>query len=113
MSSKFSIVLALLGVLGIAACTVREVPYEDEIAAWRTDKDRFMRESSESPVVASERSAFPPLTYFPINQEYRVPASLNVSRVDDILEMSTSTGQKRGCSASARSSSRSRGNRSS
>ena len=29
------IVLALLGVLGIAACTVREVPYEDEIAAWR------------------------------------------------------------------------------
>ena len=95
MSSKFSIVLALLGVLGIAACTVREVPYEDEIAAWRTDKDRFMRESSESPVVASERSAFPPLTYFPINQEYRVPASLNVSRVDDILEMSTSTGQKR------------------
>ena len=95
MSSKFSIVLTLLGVLGIAACTVREVPYEDEIAAWRTDKDRFMRESSESPVVATERSAFPALPYFPINQEYRVPASLNVSRADDILEMSTSTGQKR------------------
>ena len=57
MYSKFSIVLALLGVVGIAACTVREVPYEDEIAAWRTDKDRFMRESSESPVIASERKA--------------------------------------------------------
>ena len=54
-----------------------------------------MRESSESPVVAADRSSFPPLAYYPINQEYRVPASLTVARADDILEMQTSTGQRR------------------
>ncbi len=49
------IALALL--LGLAACEVREVPYEEQIAARRTDIDRFMK-SPESPVVESERAAF-------------------------------------------------------
>jgi uncharacterized protein (DUF1684 family) len=78
-----------------AACTVAEVPYEQEIASWRADKDRFMRESSESPIVEADRAIFPPLAYYPINEEYRVPASLTVARADDILEMQTSTGQRR------------------
>jgi uncharacterized protein len=85
--------LVVLGLLG--ACTAREIPYEDEIAAWRADKDRFMRESPQSPVVAGERATFPDLPYYPINPEYRVPASLTVARADDILEMQTSTGQRR------------------
>ena len=85
--------LVVLGLLG--ACTAREIPYEDEIAAWRADKDRFMRESPQSPVVAAERATFPALPYYPINPEYRVPASLTVARADDILEMQTSTGQRR------------------
>ena len=79
----------------LAACTARVMPYEDEIAAWRTDKDRFMRESPQSPVVAAERGTFPNLPYFPINREYRVPASLTVARAEDILEMQTSTGLRR------------------
>ena len=70
-----------------AACSAAEVPYEQEIASWRADKDQFMRESSESPVVEADRAGFPPLAYYPINEEYRVPASLTVARADDILEM--------------------------
>ena len=54
-----------------------------------------MRESPESPVAATDRATFPALLYFPIDQEYRVPASLSVSRAEDILEMQTSTGQRR------------------
>jgi uncharacterized protein (DUF1684 family) len=87
--------LLLLVLVGLAACTAREIPYEDEIASWRTDKDRFMRESSESPVVPAERASFAPLPYFAINPEYRVPASLQVARNDTILDMPTSTGQRR------------------
>ena len=85
----------MLALLALSACTAREIPYEDEIAAWRADKDRFMRESPESPVSAADRAAFPQLLYFPINPEYRVPASLTVARADDILDMQTSTGQRR------------------
>ena len=88
-------VLACVVMLALSACTAREVPYEDEIASWHADKDRFMRESPDSPVLAPERAAFPPLPYYPINREYRVPASLTVARADDILDMQTSTGQRR------------------
>jgi uncharacterized protein (DUF1684 family) len=92
---KSWVCFAVVMLLGLAGCTAREIPYEQEIANWRADKDRFMRESPESPVIQAERAAFPQLPYFPINSEYRVPASLAVARAEDILEMQTSTGQRR------------------
>jgi uncharacterized protein (DUF1684 family) len=79
----------------MTACSPRERPYPDEIGAWRAERDRFMRESSESPVPAGDRAAFPPLTYFPVDLPYRVPAALQASRGDTELEMATSTGQRR------------------
>jgi uncharacterized protein (DUF1684 family) len=89
------VVYAIVVLFSLAGCTVREIPYEQEIATWRADKDLFMRESPESPVVQADRAAFPQLPYFPINPEYRVPAALTVARSADILDMQTSTGQRR------------------
>jgi uncharacterized protein len=86
---------ALAALVGPAACSAaREVPYEEQIAEWRAEKDRFMR-SAESPVVERDRAAFPELPYFPTNLEYRVPAALRIAPPEDILEMPTSTGQRR------------------
>jgi uncharacterized protein len=91
----WGVAAALAALVGPAACSAaREVPYEEEIAAWRAEKDRFMR-SAESPVAEGERATFPQLPYFPTNLEYRVPAALSVARAEDILEMPTSTGQRR------------------
>jgi uncharacterized protein len=87
--------VALILLIGLSACTAREVPHEEEIAGWRADKDRFMRESPDSPVLPADRAAFASLPYFPINPEYRVPAALSIARADDILEMPTSTGKRR------------------
>lgn len=88
---------ALLGlaiVAAVAACSAPPVSYPDEIAAWRSDKDAYMR-SSDSPVPASQRASFAPLPYYPIDEQYRVPAALKVARGDDVIEMSTSTGKPR------------------
>src|SRR5262245_46227556 len=93
-SASIVMVLTLI-TLAAAACSAREVPYEEEIAAWHAEKDRFMRESSESPVTADKRAAFPNLSYFPINRDYRVPASLALMPAKEILDMPTSTGQRR------------------
>jgi uncharacterized protein (DUF1684 family) len=84
----------LLVLLAVAACSTQEISYEEEIATWRAEKDRFMR-SSESPVVEAERASFPVLPYFPTNVEYRVPAALRVAPPQDVLDMPTSTGQRR------------------
>jgi uncharacterized protein (DUF1684 family) len=54
-----------------------------------------MRESAQSPVPAARRGGFPALSYFAIEPDYRVPASLAVARGDDVMEMPTSTGQRR------------------
>jgi uncharacterized protein (DUF1684 family) len=84
-----------LVLLAAAACTPKERPYPEEIAARRAAIDEFMRESPQSPIPAARRSTFPPLTYYPIEPEYRVPAELSVARGSDVLEIPTSTGQRR------------------
>ena len=87
-------VLVGLVAIAAAACGAPPVSYPDEIAAWRSEKDAYMR-SSDSPVPAAERAAFPALPYYPIDEQYRVPAALKVARGDDVIEMSTSTGKPR------------------
>jgi uncharacterized protein len=77
------------------ACTAKEVPYLDSINDWRATKDRFMQQSTDSPIPPERRATFPPLTYFPVEPEYRVPASLTVDRTNDVLEIPTSRGERR------------------
>jgi uncharacterized protein (DUF1684 family) len=82
-------------VAALAACGTAPRPYSEEIAAWRAQKDQFMRESSGSPVPEDRRASFPPLVYFPIDESYRIPAELRVVRGEDVMEMPTSTGLRR------------------
>jgi uncharacterized protein len=77
-----------------SACTKHQLTYEEEIGAWRAEKDRYMR-SADSPVPPDTRQGFPPLLYFPISESYRVPAELQVIPAEDVIEMSTSTGLRR------------------
>ena len=77
------------------ACTAKEVPHAEAVNAWRASKDQFMRQSNDSPIPPERRTSFPPLSYFPIEPEYRVPAVLAVSRGEDILEIPTSRGERR------------------
>jgi uncharacterized protein (DUF1684 family) len=79
---------------GLTACAPPERPYAEVIAAWRAEKDAFMR-SAESPVPAEQRADFPPLQYYPVDERFRVPAALTVARGEDLMEMSTSTGARR------------------
>jgi uncharacterized protein len=86
--------LALLAVIA-PGCTARQVPYFDDINNWRTTKDDFMRHSEDSPIPPDRRATFPPLSYFPIEPEYRVPAALTIARGNDVIEIPTSRGERR------------------
>jgi uncharacterized protein (DUF1684 family) len=86
---------ALLCLLLLSACTTAAPPNAPDVASWRAEKDRYMRESSESPVPAAKRATFAPLPYYAIDPEYQVPAALTVSPGEDVLELPTSTGQRR------------------
>jgi uncharacterized protein len=84
---------ALLLALTVAGCG-GELPYEEEIEAWRAEKDEYMR-SAESPVEPAERRDYPPLNYYAVQQDYRVPASLTLVESRDVLELPTSQNLRR------------------
>jgi uncharacterized protein (DUF1684 family) len=77
----------------LCACDAKPLPTAD-VATWRAEKDRYMR-SSESPVPKEKRATFPPLAYFPIDPAYQVPASLAVAQGNEVLQIPTSSGQRR------------------
>lgn len=85
----------LLVGLSLSACHAPEAPGSPDVATWRADKDRFMREAPESPVPAESRANFPPLPYYAIDPVYRVPAGLTMAPGDEVLELPTSTGLRR------------------
>jgi uncharacterized protein len=86
---------AVLVGMALAGCTSGQIPYADEINAWHATKDQFMRESPDSPVPAAQRASFPPLAYFPVTTEYRVPAALTVAASSTMLQIPSSNGKPR------------------
>lgn len=94
VSMRHRIAVAALCLVS-AACSREPAPYPDQIAAWHAEKDRFMRESADSPVPADRRATFGGLSYFPVDPTYRIPAMLQVAQDRPVVEMPTSTGQRR------------------
>jgi uncharacterized protein (DUF1684 family) len=80
-----------------AACSNRPPDnqnYASTIAADRAAKDEQFRTTADSPIPADRRSELLPLSYFPIDPAYNVPASLKPSADQTVIEMVTSTGGK-------------------
>lgn len=63
---------------------VDEHPYEERVLADRARKDAEFKapDNRYSPVPAEKRATFPPLAYYPVRAEYRVPAALTEIRSD-------------------------------
>lgn len=92
---------ALVTVGLMAACTSGPQPMDDtsndqEILAWRADKDAMFKSSSQSPLLPEDRATFTGLPYFPINSMYRMPSRLDEDRSNaTVIELSTSAAEKR------------------
>jgi uncharacterized protein (DUF1684 family) len=65
-----------------------------KLAADRAAKDAAFL-ASDDPIPRSRHAQFLPLAYFPIEQEYSVPAALKPSNDPTVIEMPTSTGTQR------------------
>jgi uncharacterized protein (DUF1684 family) len=91
---RWQAVAALLLVV-VTGCSRKPMSYVEQMSAWRGDRDRFMRESSESPIPAEQRSSFGGLSYFPIDVGYHTAAALQPAQDGRTLDMPTSTGQLR------------------
>ena len=92
--------MLLVLVASVAACSSGPPPPDASaqlagIAEKRAVKDRFMRESGDSPIPADKREVLLPLRYYPPDPTYSVPAELKLSDDRPVGEMPTSTGTMR------------------
>src|SRR5260370_4933331 len=58
--------LAILWMAVAAGCSKPALSYPEQIAAWHSEKDQFMRESPQSPIPAERRAALGALPHFPV-----------------------------------------------
>jgi uncharacterized protein (DUF1684 family) len=89
--------LALVLLCATAACTLRpaEEDYPAKIAAIRAAKDESFKSDPDSPVPADKKATLIPLAYFPIDESYAVPASLEPAAERTRMQVPTSTGKMR------------------
>ncbi len=80
----------------VTACTPPPEDYGARIAAERARKDEMFRTGGDdSPVLPADIPTFVPLSYFPIDESYAVPAQLRPAAEQVRLQMPTSTGKLR------------------
>ncbi len=81
-----------------AACQNRppeDTSYVSDLAQARAQKDAAFATGSDSPVPKEKRAEFLPLAYFPIDPGYSVAAAFKESTDPTVVEMPTSTGERR------------------
>lgn len=90
--------LALCTALGVACGAPTRsddsATYVQRVTAARAEKDASFK-APDSPVPPARQAELLPLAYFPIDPEYRVPASLTLAASRTPVEMPTSSGEMR------------------
>jgi hypothetical protein len=91
------LLVSCLCLLVIPACSRPSTDdYTQTLLAARAAKDEMLRTASDSPIPADKRQAELPLSYFPPDPAYRVPAALRPdAQGGQLVEMLTSTGKQR------------------
>ncbi len=77
------------------ACSGEPEDYPSQIAAQRAAKDEAFKAQPGNPVPADKMASLVPLTYFPIDELYAVPAALEPAAERTRLQVPTSTGKIR------------------
>ena len=94
MPFRWLALLVAAVVFANGGCSPKPEDYATKIANHRASKDQFMREAKDSPILASDRDGFLPLSYFPIDESYAVPAQLRTEERAR-MQVPTSTGKIR------------------
>src|SRR5829696_6029958 len=88
---------AIAATIAATGCTLRpaEEDYPAKIATIRSAKDQSFKNDPDSPVPADKKATLIPLAYFPVDESYTAPATLEPSADRSRIEVPTSTGKIR------------------
>ncbi|MDN5212841.1 DUF1684 domain-containing protein [Fulvivirgaceae bacterium BMA12] len=71
------------------------IPYAERIQKERADKDTYLLTSKESPLSEEDKRNFQGLSYYPVNELFKVKASLELIPAREIVTMPTSDGKEK------------------
>ena len=93
---RAAVAILLVSLCG-AACTLgpAEEDYTAKIAGIRAAKDEGFKAGPDSPVPPDKKSTLIPLSYYPIDESYAVPATLEPAAERTRITVPTSTGKIR------------------
>ncbi|MCA1584109.1 MAG: DUF1684 domain-containing protein [Acidobacteria bacterium] len=94
MPCRRHLLVALIA-LPLAGCSRPVEDYAVKVAAERSAKDEMFRASNDSPLKPEDRDTRLPLSYFPIDETYAVPAQLAPAAERTTMRIPTSTGKLR------------------
>ncbi|MGI9543439.1 MAG: DUF1684 domain-containing protein [Cyclobacteriaceae bacterium] len=85
--------LVVIAVVYYSFCSF-QVDYQTAIQQERAEKDNYMRTDPESPLPESLKADFTGLSYYPIDENYKVKASLQKIERQELLTMATNDGKE-------------------
>jgi uncharacterized protein (DUF1684 family) len=93
----FARLAVLLAAASAGACTPgpKMEDYGTTVAENRAIKDESFRSSADSPIPPDKKQTLLPLSYYPVDEGYAVPAVLELSEDRSRLQIPTSTGKLR------------------
>ena len=71
------------------------IPYVERIQKERADKDTYLLTSKESPLSEEDKRNFQGLSYYPVNELFKVKARLELIPAREIVTMPTSDGKEK------------------
>lgn len=95
MFGKRAALFLLIATIAACGSQPKEEDYPKKIAAIRAEKDESFKTDKDSPIPADKKSTLLPLAYFPIDESYAVPASLEIAADRTRIEVPTSIGKIR------------------
>jgi hypothetical protein len=100
MHRKIIFILIAVGVVAIGVYNFKGANpttegYQEEISAFRKEKDEMFVTGDESPLTEEQLEAFDGLSYFPIAEKYRVNAEFQRNPIQQKISMAITDGSER------------------
>ena len=98
-NTRILLFVAVLVVIGSIIYTFsgvgNDIPYRELIQQERGDKDNFLRTSPESPLTEADKKEFRGLNYYPVDETFKVRATLELILAEEVVAMPTSDGKEK------------------
>lgn len=82
---------ALSSIILFTSCNTQKNPYEDEIKLFQYELNTQFANAEESPLTEDDVKTFKALSFFEIDENYRVEASFELTPEEPVFEMQTTT----------------------